>query len=171
MTGVPPFLLRLLKKWLAPDRLDLGGLALLTLLLLHWLEGHRGVDLGYLLLEELVHLVVGPSDHRRSCGAAPPVAGGGLLRDGGLHEGGPVGGGQVGQLQRQLGVLDDGIREYLLVPVPDVVAPFDHVCILGDVATAAEVTAGADVLQVEQLVVLVALVTESPESELITYYF
>jgi hypothetical protein len=74
------------------------------------LEGHRGVDLDCLLLEELVHLVVGPSDHLRSCGAAPPVACGGLFLDRGLHEGSHVGGGQVGQLEGQLGVLDHSIR-------------------------------------------------------------
>ena len=90
MTGEPLVLHRLLGGWL-----DLGGQALLLLLLFHWLEGHRGVDLGCLLLEELVHLVVGPGDHLGGSGAAPPVAGRGLLHDRGLHEGGPAGGGQI----------------------------------------------------------------------------
>ena len=88
MTGVPPLLLRLLGGWL-----DLNGLALLLLLLLQWLKGHRGVDLGCLLLEELVHLVVGLGDHLGGSRSAPSVAGGGLLHERSLHEGGPVGGG------------------------------------------------------------------------------
>ena len=75
MTGVPLLLLRLLGGWL-----DLGGLALL-LLLFDWVEGHRGVDLGSPLLEELVHLVVGLGDHLGGSRSAPPVAGGGLLHD------------------------------------------------------------------------------------------
>ena len=74
------------------------------------MEGHRGVDLGSPLLEELVHLAVGLGDHLDGSRLAPPVAGGWLLSDGSLHEGGPVGGGQVGQLKGQLGVLDHSIR-------------------------------------------------------------
>ena len=105
MTSVPPLLLRLLVGWL-----NLNGVALLLLLLLHWLKGHQGVDLGCLLLEELIHLMVGLCDHLGGSRSAPSVAGGGLLGNGDLHEGGFVGGGQVGQLECQLGVLDDGIR-------------------------------------------------------------
>ena len=79
-------------------------------LLFDWLEGHRGVDLGCLLHEELVHLVIGLSDHFSGSRSASPITSGGLLGDGGLHERSPVTGGQIGQLERQLGVLDDGIR-------------------------------------------------------------
>ena len=105
MTGLPLLLLRLLGGWL-----DLGGLALLLFLLPHWLEGHLGVDLGCLLVEELVHLVVRLGDHLGGSRSAPSVASGELLDDGGLHEGSPASGGQVGKLECQLGVLDDGIR-------------------------------------------------------------
>ena len=90
--------------------------------------------------------MVGPCDHLSCLGAAPLIARGGFFGDSGLHEGGPASGGQVGQLERQLGVLDDGIRQYLLVPVPDVVALLNPLRILGDVGAAAEVTAVADVL-------------------------
>ena len=90
--------------------------------------------------------MIGLSNHFSGSRSASPVPRGGLLGDRGLHEGGPVGGGQVGQLERQLGVLDDGICQYLLVPVPDVVALLDHLSIPGDVGAAAEVTAVADVL-------------------------
>jgi hypothetical protein len=104
--------------------------------------------------------VVGPGDHLRCLGAAPLIACGGLLGDSGLHEGSPVGGGQVGQLERQLGVLDYGIRQHLLVPVPYVVPLLDHLSISGDVGAAAEEVAGSDMLQVEQLAMFVTLVTE-----------
>jgi hypothetical protein len=90
----------LLGRWLG-----FGGLAL-VLLLFDWVEGHGGVDLGCLLHEELVHLVIGLSDHFSGSRSASPIPSGGLLGDGGLHEGSPVTGGQIGQL----GVLDDGIR-------------------------------------------------------------
>ena len=40
VAGVPPLPLRLLEGWLALGRLGLGGLALLLLLLFHWLKGH-----------------------------------------------------------------------------------------------------------------------------------
>ena len=107
MTGVPLLLHRLLGGWL-----DFGGLALLFLLF-DWLEWHGGVNLGCLLHEELVHLVIGLSDHFSGSRSASPVPSGGLLSDRGLHEGGPAGGGQVGQLECQLGLL-----EHPLVP-PD----------------------------------------------------
>ena len=90
----------------------------------------------------------------------PSVASRGLLRNRGLHEGGPVGGGQFGQLECQLGVLDDGVRQHLLVPVPDVVVLLDHLRIPGDFGATTEGVAGAYVLQVKQLVVIVALVTK-----------
>jgi hypothetical protein len=104
IAGMSLLLLRLLGGWL-----DLSGLALL-LLFLSWLEWHRGVGLGCLLSEELVHPVVGLSNHFSGFRSASPIPSGGLLGDRGLHEGGPVGGGQVGQMERQLGLLNDGIR-------------------------------------------------------------
>ena len=112
-------------------------------------EGHLSVALDRLLPVELIHPVVGLSDHLSGLRAASPIPSRGLLGDRGLHEGGPVSGGQVGQLKRQLGVLDDGIRQHLLVPVPDVVPLLDHLSISGDVGTATEEVAGADMLQVE----------------------
>ena len=88
----------------------LGGLGLLLLFIFDWVEGHRGVNLCCALLEELVHLMVGLCDHLGGSGSASPISSGGLLSDRGLHEGGPVSGGQVGSLEGQLGVLDDVIR-------------------------------------------------------------
>ena len=90
--------------------------------------------------------MVGSGDHLRGLGPAPSVARGGLLGDSGLHEGGPASGGQVGQLERQLGILDDSICQHLLVPDPDVVALLDHLRVLGDIGATAEITAGTDVL-------------------------
>ena len=112
-------------------------------------------------MEELVHLVVGPGNHLGGSRTPPPVAGGGLLRDRGLHEGGPASGGQVGQLECQLGVLDDGIGQHLLVPLPDVVAPLDNLGVFGNVGAAAKKVAGTDMLKVKELAMLVALVPES----------
>ena len=72
---------RLLGGWL-----DLGGLALM-LLLLNWVEeGYRGVDLGCAFLEELVILMVDLGDDLSGSRSAPPVACGGLLTDRVLHE-------------------------------------------------------------------------------------
>ncbi len=68
---------------------------LLLFLLLLGEEGHLGVTLDRLLLVELLHGVVGPRDHLSGLGAAPPVAGGGALHDGGLHQCSTTGGGQV----------------------------------------------------------------------------
>ena len=117
--------------------LDLGGLALLLLLLLNWVEGHRGVDLGCPLLEELVHLVVILGDHLGGSESTSSIPSGDLLLDMGLHEGGPVSSGQVGQLECKLGILDNGICQYVIVPVPDVVALLDHLRVPGDVRAAA----------------------------------
>jgi hypothetical protein len=93
--------------------------------------------------------VVGLRDHFSGLGAASLVARGGLLLGGSVYQSGQVPGSQVGQLECQLGVLDDGIRQHLLVPVPDFVPLLDHLSISGDVGTANEKVAGADVLQVE----------------------
>ena len=62
------------------------------------------------------------------------------------HEGGPTGGCQVGQLEGQLGVLDDGVGQHLLVPQSDIDALLDHLRVLRDVGAAAQLVAGADVL-------------------------
>ena len=84
-----------------------SDLDLLLFLLLYWLEGYRGVDLGCLHLQEQVHLVIGLGDHLGGPRAAPLISSGGLLLYGGLQQGGPVVGGQVCQLEFHLGVLDD----------------------------------------------------------------
>ena len=75
--------------------LELTGWHLL-LLLLNRLERHRGVALYRLPPVELVHFVVDPCDDLRRLGPAPLGAGGRFLLHGGLHEGGSVGGSQVG---------------------------------------------------------------------------
>ena len=47
------------------------------------------------------------------------------------------------------------------MPVPDVVALLDHLRVPGNVGATAEGVAGADVLQVKQLAMLMALMTKS----------
>ena len=80
-----------------------------------------------------------------------------MLRHRSPHEGGPTGCSQVSQLECQLGVLDDGVGQHLLVPQSDIDALLDHLSVLRDIWATTQLVAGADVLQVEQPVVLVAL--------------
>ena len=54
-------------------------------------------------------------------------------------------------------MLNNYIGQHLLVPFSDVVALLDHLCVLSDVWAAGEQAVVANVLQVEQHAVLVAL--------------
>ena len=105
----------------------------LLLFLLRALHGPVGVDLGCLLAEELVHLVVGLRDHLSGLGPAPLVACGCLYLGGGVDQGGLVPRCQVGQLYGQLSVLDDGISQDLLLPEPDIGVALKHLGVLGDI--------------------------------------
>ena len=132
-------------------------------LLLFFRLGHVSIRLGRggLSLEELVHLAICLGDHLGGLGPAPLVARGGVLLGGGVDEGGQVPGGQVGQLYRQVGVLEDGIGQDLLLPQADVGVALQYLGVLGDVAALLDLASGLDVLHVEQSAVLVALVPEA----------
>ena len=119
------------------------------LLLLRLVHVSIRIGRGGLSLEELVHLVVGLRDHLGGLGPAPLVARGGVLLGGGVDEGGQVPGGQVGQLYRQVGVLEDGIGQDLLLPQADVGVALQHLGVLGDVAAVLDLAAVLDVLHVE----------------------
>ena len=68
---------------------------------------------------------------------------------------------QVGQLQSQLGVLEDGVGQHLLVPLADVDVALEHLGELGDVAAVLDLTTVLDVLHVKHPPVLVAAVPKS----------
>ena len=84
-----------------------------------------------------------------------------MLRYRSPHEGGPTGCSQVGQLECQLSVLDDGVSQHLLVPQSDVDALLDHLRVLRDIRATTQLVTCTDVLQVKQPIVLVALVPEA----------
>ena len=92
-------------------------------------------------MEELVHLVVGLRDHLGGLGPAPLVARGGILLGGDVDEG--------GQLDSQVGVLEDGIGQDLLLPQADVGVALQHLGVFGDVAAVLDLAAVLDVLHVE----------------------
>ena len=122
---------------------------------------HRSVDLGWLPPEEVVDLVVGLRDHLGGPGSAPPVPSGGLLLRRGVDQSGQVSGSEVGELDRKLGVLQNAVSEDLLVPKADVGVALEHLGVLANVGAACDLTAGSDVLEVEEATVLVALVSKS----------
>ena len=122
---------------------------------------HRSVDLGWLLPEEVVDLVVDLGDHLRCPGSAPLVARGDVLLSRGLDQGGHVPGSEVGELDRKLGVLQDAVSEDLLVPESDVGVALEHLGVLSNVGAACDFTASPDVLKVEEATMLVALVFKS----------
>ena len=72
-----------------------------------------------------------------------------------------VRGSQVGELDRQLGVLQDAVSQHLLVPAANVATLLDHLRILVNVLAASNHIARAHVFQVEDPAVLVAAVSES----------
>jgi hypothetical protein len=57
--------------------------------------------------------------------------------------------------------LEDGIGQDLLVPEADVGVAFQHLGILANIRAASELTAGSDVLKVEEATMFVALVSKS----------
>ena len=113
--------------------------------------------MSWLLPEKVVDLVVGLGDHLRSPGSAPPVSFGGLLLRWGVDQGGQISGSEVCQLDCQLGILQDGISKDLLVPQSDVGVAFEHLGVLANVWATGQLTAGADVLKVEEATMFVAL--------------
>ena len=137
------------------------------LLLLHLgpytllLSGHGSIALDRFLPVEVVHLGVGLGNLLSGSGPAHLAASRRLLLHRGLDEGGLVPRSQVGQLERQLGVLDDRIGKHFLIPETNITAFLDQLCVLSDVWAASDLAAGAYVLQVEELPVLVAPVPES----------
>ena len=64
-------------------------------------------------------------------------------------------------MDRKLGVLQNAVGEDLLVPQADVGVALEHLGVLPNVGAACDLTAGADVLEVEEATVLVALVSKS----------
>ena len=64
--------------------------------------------------------MVGLRDHLRSPGSAPLIARGDVLLGRSVDQGGQVPCGEVGQLDRKLGILEDGISKDLLVPEADI---------------------------------------------------
>jgi hypothetical protein len=64
-------------------------------------------------------------------------------------------------LDRKLSVLQDAVSEDLLVPEADVGVALEHLGVLPNFRTACDLTAGPDVLEVEEATVLVALVSKS----------
>ena len=94
--------------------------SLLLLLFLRLLHRSVYVDLSWLLPEEVVDLVVGLGNHLSCLGSASSIARGDVLLSRGLYQGGQVPGGEVGELDRKLGVLQDAVSEDLLVPESDV---------------------------------------------------
>ena len=140
---------------------DLLPWCLLLLLFLRLLHGSVLVDLSCLPPEEVYDLVVGLGNHLGSPGSAPLVTGGDVLLSRGLNQGGQVPGREVGELDRKLGVLQDAVSEDLLVPEADVGVALEHLGVLPNVGATCDLTAGADVLEVEEATVLVALVSKS----------
>ena len=140
-----------------------GFLPWRLLLLLFFLvdKGHLGVALSWLLLEEGVDLVVGLGDYFSCPGSTSPVTSRDLLLRRGVHQGSQVPGSEVGQLDRKLGVLQNAVSEDLLVPKADVGVTLEHLGVLPNVGAAGDLTAGSDVLEVEEATVLVALVSKS----------
>jgi hypothetical protein len=57
--------------------------------------------------------------------------------------------------------LEDGIGQDLLVPLADIGVALEHLGILANVRAAGELTAGPDVLKVEEATMFVALVSKS----------
>ena len=78
-----------------------------------------------------------------------------------MHQGGQVSGSEVGQLDCQLGVLQDAICQVLLLRQADVGVSFQHLGVLAYIRAAGELTAGPDVLKVEEATMFVALVSKS----------
>ena len=78
-----------------------------------------------------------------------------------MHQGGQVSSREVGQLDCQLGVLQDAICQVLLLPQADVGVSFQHLGVLAYIRAAGELTTGADVLKVEEATMLVALMSKS----------
>ena len=93
--------------------------------------------------------------------SASLFASGCLLLTRSVHQGGQVSRGEVGQLHSQLGVLQDGICEDLLIPQADVGVALEHLGILGGVRAPRALTPVAHVLEVEDAAMLVTLVTKS----------
>ena len=58
-----------------------------------------------------------------------------------------------------MGVLEDGVGQNFLVPQADIGVALQHLGVLGYIRAPSELTAGADVLKVEEATVLVALVS------------
>ena len=84
-----------------------------------------------------------------------------ILLSWGVHQGGQIPGGEVGELDRKLGILQDGVSQDLLVPESDDGVALQHLGVLANFRSASELTTGSNVLQVEEATVLVALVSES----------
>ena len=72
-------------------------------------KGHLSVALSWLLLEEVIDLVVGLGDHFSCPWSSSLVTSRGLLLRRGVDQGGQVSSREVGQLDCQLGVLQDAI--------------------------------------------------------------
>ena len=105
--------------------------------------------------------MVGLGDHFSCPGSTSLVTSRGFLFRRGVHQGSQVSGCEVGQLHPKLGELEDGISQDLLVPESDVGVAPQHLGILANFRAASELTAGPDVLKVEEATVLVALVSKS----------
>jgi len=134
---------------------------LLLLLFLLAGKGHLRVALSWLLLEEVIDLVVGLGDHFGCPGSTSLVTSRGLLLRRGVDQGGQVSSREVGQLDRKLGVLNDSVSQDLLVPLADIGVALQHLGIFANVGATCELTAGPDVLKVEEATMFVALVSKS----------
>ena len=93
--------------------------------------------------------MVGLGNHLGSPGSNPLITDGNVLLGRGLNQGGQVPGSKVGELDRKLGVLQDGIFQNMLVPESDVGVALEHLSILTNVREASELTACSEVLKVE----------------------
>ena len=105
--------------------------------------------------------MVGLRDYFGCPGSTSPVASRGLLLRRGVHQRGKIPCGEVGQLDRKLGVLQNAVSEDLLVPQADVGLALEHLGVLSNVGAACDFTASSDVLKVEEATMFVALVSKS----------
>ena len=78
-----------------------------------------------------------------------------------MHQESTVGGSQVGELDRQLGELQNAVSQHLLFPVANVTTFFDHLRVLVNVLAARDHITRAHMLKVKDPAVLVVAVSKS----------
>ena len=126
-------------------------------------KGHLCVALSWLPPEEVVDLGVGLRDHLLCPGSASFVTSWHLLLSWSVYQRGQISGGEVGELDCKLGILQDAVSQDLLVPESDVGVALQYLSVLTNVRAADELTAGSNVLEVEEATIFMTCIQVQSE--------